>query len=307
MNGKFRLSLLSLALTAALGAASTAGAAETSTGTTSSSSTATSSTLSPGESKVIGKTADTYTAFAGSRTNAENLATGLRQGSEITLTENGTNGGTTTTTFTPPTKPMGHGNVDKALALSSQQLANAGVAQPTAEQIKTSMMGGTITNDAGQSIELQGVLQMRADGMGWGKIANELGVKPGQGYRPAHTASGVTPASGASSNVTTAKGKSGGVHSASSDKQPKSSGVSGQRSGIVTASGASASRGSGHISDKGAEHGSGHVTTSGGNHAGVINASGHGHGVVNAGGGSVSSGHGNGNGGGGGVGKGHLK
>ena len=39
---------------------------------------------------------------------------------------------------------MGHGNV-RAMALSSQQLAKARVAQPTPEQIKTSMMGGTIT------------------------------------------------------------------------------------------------------------------------------------------------------------------
>jgi hypothetical protein len=280
MKGKFQLTLMSFALIAVFSIAAPAGAADTTTSSTTGSTTPTSPPLSPGQSNVIGKTADTYSAFAGSRTNAENLATGLRQGGEITLTETGSNGGTTTTTFTPPTKPMGHGNVDKALALSSQQLANAGVAQPTAEQIKTSMMGGTITNDAGQQVELQGVLQMRADGMGWGQIAHELGVKPGQGYRPAHTASGVTPASGASSNVTTAKGRSGGVHSAGSDKQPKSSGVSGQRSGIVTASGASTGRGSGHISDKGAGHGSGHVTTSGGNHAGVINASGHGHGVT---------------------------
>ncbi|HET6892968.1 MAG TPA: hypothetical protein VFH31_17820 [Pyrinomonadaceae bacterium] len=289
MKGKFRLTLVSFTLSAAFSIAAPVGAAETTTSSPTSSTTSADPTVSRGESKVIGKTADTYSAFAGSRSNAENLATGLRQGSEITLTQTTEDGATTSSAFTPPTKPMGHGNVDKALALSSQQLANAGVAQPTAEQIKTSMMGGTITNDAGQQVELQGVLQMRADGMGWGKIAHELGVKPGQGYKPAHTASGVTPASGASSNVTTAKGKSGSVHSASGDKQPKSSGVGGQGSGVVTASGASASRGSGHISDKGASQRSGHVTTLGGNHAGVTNASGHGNGNTGA------------------VGKGHLK
>ena len=42
-------------------------------------------TLSTGQSNVIGKTADAYTPFAGSRSNAENLAIGLRTGSEITL------------------------------------------------------------------------------------------------------------------------------------------------------------------------------------------------------------------------------
>ena len=163
-------------------------------------------TLSTGQSNVIGKTADAYTPFAGSRSNAENLAIGLRTGSEITLSSSGAHGHSNQTTFTPPTKPMGYGNVNKSLALASQQLAAAGVAHPTTDQIKTSLMGGTIRNDTGQRVTMQGVLQMRADGMGWGKIAHQLGVKPGQGYRPAYTASGVTTASG-KTGVVTAKGK----------------------------------------------------------------------------------------------------
>ena len=141
--------------------------------------------------------------------------------------------------------------------------------------------------------------------MGWGKIAHELGVKPGQGYRPAHTQSGVTSASSAATNVSNSKGKNGGGHFATSDKQPKSSGVSAKHSGIVTASGASASNVTGQ--DKGAGHRTQHLSHAGGKHSGVINASGHGPGVVQSGGGSVSRGHGSGNGGGGGMGKGHFK
>src|SRR5512134_1361192 len=260
MNDQLHLTALALALTAALGLAAPAGAADTSSSTStttsgSTSGTASPTTLSSGQSKVIGKTADTFTPFAGSRSNAESLASGLRTGSEITLTATDTNGQTSSTSFAPPTKPMGHGNVNKALALSSQQLAAAGVAQPTPEQIKAAMMGGTITNDAGQQVEMQGVLQMRADGMGWGQIAHGLGVKPGQGYRPAHTASGVTTAAGTgSAGVVTAKGKQAGTTSEGTGKQSKTTTVSGQRSGsgIVTAGGTSAptvSKGASHRAD----------------------------------------------------------
>jgi hypothetical protein len=103
MKDKSRLTLMSVAIVATLSAAAPAGAAETTTSGTSSS---TSPPLSPGESKVIGKSADSYSAFAGSRTNAENLATGLRR-AEVTLTSTNADGVTTSTTFRPPTKPNG--------------------------------------------------------------------------------------------------------------------------------------------------------------------------------------------------------
>jgi hypothetical protein len=211
-------------------------------------------TLSPGQSNVIGKTADAYTPFAGSRSNAENLAIGLRTGSEITLSSSGVpTPHSGSTTFTPPTKPMGYGNVNKSLALSSQQLAAAGVAQPTPEQIKTSLMGGTIRNDAGQRVTMQGVLQMRADGMGWGQIAHQIGVKPGQGYRPAYTASGITTASGKTGVVTT-KGKQTSTTTAGTGIRPNTIGGSqSSRSGIVTASGAMATGGN-HASGTGSAH-----------------------------------------------------
>jgi hypothetical protein len=279
MDDKFHLTALTVALAIALVLTAPAGAAETTTG----------------QSKVIGKTTDTFAPFAGSRSNAENLAIGLRTGSEITLTGSATN--EQATTFTPPTRPMGHGNVNKALALSSQQLAAAGVAQPSPAQIKTSLMGGTITNDAGQRVDMQGVLQMRADGMGWGKIAHELGVKPGQGYRPAHTASGVTTAS-STAGVVSAKGKQTGSTSAGTGKPSKAiAGSQPSRSGIVTATGASV-QGSAHASSKGSSHRANSLTTAGGKSGSVTQS-----GVVSAAGGSVSSGHG----GGGGLAKGHAK
>lgn len=299
MNDKLHLTALALALAAALGLAAPVGAADGTGSTTSG--TSSTATLSPGQSKVIGRTADTFTPFAGSRSNAESMAIGLRTGSDITLTGTDANGQVTTTTFTPPTRPMGHGNVSKAMALSSQELAAAGVAQPTPDQIKAAMMGGNITNDGGQQVQMQGVLQMRADGMGWGQIAHNLGVKPGQGFRPAHTASGVTTAASTTSpGVVSAKGKQAGTVSAGAEKQPKVATASSQRtgSGIVTAGGGSVSTVS-----KGASHRAEAPTTAGGPSGGVVNAGGHGHGAVSAAGASVS----NGKGGGGGLAKGHAK
>ena len=255
-------------------------------------------TLSTGQSNVIGKTADAYTPFAGSRSNAENLAIGLRTGSEITLSSSGAHGHINRTTFTPPTKPMGYGNVNKSLALASQQLAASGVAHPTTDQIKTSLMGGTIRNDTGQRVTMQGVLQMRADGMGWGQIAHQLGVKPGQGYRPAYTASGVTTASG-TSGVVTAKGKHTSTTSARTGTRSNMSAHSpSSRSGIVTANGAMATRGN-PASGTGSTH---RAPSSGGGSGAVPAGSQTQSGVVSAGGGSLSSGQG-----GGGFAKGHAK
>ncbi|MGH8735385.1 MAG: hypothetical protein ACREVB_17000, partial [Burkholderiales bacterium] len=72
--------------------------------------------------------------------------------------------GTTTQTFTPPTGTMGYGNVDNALALAQASLAQRGITQPTPAQLQASVMD---------------VLKMRADGQGWGQIAQSYGVKLG--------------------------------------------------------------------------------------------------------------------------------
>jgi hypothetical protein len=83
-----------------------------------------------------------YTSLAGSQTNARALVAGLRDGSEIKL-----------------------GNIDIALALAEASLQKQGIANPTPEQLKSS---------------LTSVLQMRADGKGWGEIANSMGFTLGE-------------------------------------------------------------------------------------------------------------------------------
>lgn len=205
---------------------------------------------SKGEAQVSGKISADFTAFAGSGENAANLVNGLRSGTEITLTTPAPGGGVSSATFTPPTGTMGHGNTFISLALARQQLANDGFTQPTAEQIQTSLMGGSFTVGSGpgaRTYTYQGVLQMRSQGMGWGQIAHALNMKLGPvvssikstnaslaaASRPA--TAGATTAAGTDAKGTGGAGKSGvvsaGGGNAGGQKSPQG------KSGIVTGAG----------------------------------------------------------------------
>jgi hypothetical protein len=75
---------------------------------------------------------------------------------------------------------MGWGNLDNSLALAEASLAEHGIHKPTPDQIKAALNGGTITTKSGQTVKLDGVLKLRASGMGWGEIAHKLGFKLGE-------------------------------------------------------------------------------------------------------------------------------
>jgi hypothetical protein len=151
----------------------------------------TTATTAPGQARVSEKFSAPFITMAGSRENATALATALRTGSSATLTyttvaADGTTT-TTTTTITPPTKPMGWGNVRHSLALAQFALARAGVTNPTGEQLQAALQGGSFTTADGTSVTLDGVLQQRADGMGWGKIAQSYGTTMGAVNRGVRT------------------------------------------------------------------------------------------------------------------------
>jgi hypothetical protein len=121
---------------------------------------------------------DRYTTLAGSKQNATSLVTGLRDGKEVTLTD-----GKTTETFTPKTGKMGYGNIDNALALAQASLAKLQLTSPKPTALESALMGGKVTTKSGevtQEVTLKGILEMRADGMGWGQIAQQLGFKLGE-------------------------------------------------------------------------------------------------------------------------------
>ncbi|MFN0317287.1 MAG: hypothetical protein ACKVQA_19875, partial [Burkholderiales bacterium] len=85
-----------------------------------------------------------YTAMAGSKENAQSLVEGLRTGREVTLASDAQ-----TVTFTPPTKGMGNGNVDLALAMARASLAKIGIDNPTPSQLEAALVGGIVTTASG--------------------------------------------------------------------------------------------------------------------------------------------------------------
>ena len=108
-----------------------------------------------------------YTSLAGSQQNATSLVDGLRSGSQVTLTS----ASGQTTTFTPATGKMGYGEVNISLAL--------------AEKLMTTNPNLTLSGALMGTSSTQGILQMRASGMGWGQIANSLGFRLGDVMRSA--------------------------------------------------------------------------------------------------------------------------
>ena len=229
----------------------------------------------------------TYLATAGSADNLANLADGLRTRTPVTLVESNPDGTLSTLTFTPPTRPMGYGNITHTLDYATRDLTAAGIDSPTMEQLHAALMGGSVTNAAGETTQLQGVLQLRSQGLGWGKIAHTLGISPSP-YGKAAPATALSPAATTRSNgITTAAGTRANS-SATAGKSGKS--------GVVTAGGTAAASRSGNAYGHGK---SGIVTAAGGNNAaysGITNGQGGNAGVSGVAAGRVSTAGGSGNG-----------
>lgn len=233
------------------------------------------------DSSYLQRVTPRYQSFAGSNDNLSSLASGLRSGKQITLTGSGEKA-----VFTPPTKPMGYGNVTRSLDLAQRQLAAQGITNPTPNQLQAALTGGTITTPKG-TVTYAGVLKMRSDGMGWGQIAHSVGVHPGMGKSAAAAApsrAGITTAAGGRSAVAVDR-----------SNRPDTAGATGKGQGqsrIATASGGSAnSAATAHANARGLGN-SAAITSAAGAHAGGMNA-----------GGGMGGGHGNAGGGGGGRGK----
>ena len=263
-----------------------------------------SATQNQGQTNVINKISGDFNSFLGSNSNA--VVTGLRNGTPITLTSTSTipsttPGGlptttTTTTAITPPTGHMGFGNVYISLALAKQQLSTLGIAQPTPQQLQAALTGGTITQTTGTgttaattTTNLQGILTMRSQNMGWGQIAQKLGFKVGP------VIAGMKSANQNLANAATTSSKAGATTTASG----KSNGSS--DSGMVSGSGKSHGNSAQDVSNgKGSSDGI--VTASGRgngsnayglNRSGIVTGSGN---AAGSNGGIVSAGGGNGNG-----------
>jgi hypothetical protein len=237
---------------------------------------------SHGETNVTGKISGTFNSFLGSDSTA--VVTGLRNGTPITLTTTtpattpGAAPTVTTTVITPPTGQMGHGNVFISLALAKQQLGQMGISQPTPQQLQAALTGGqitTVTGTTATTTQLNGILTMRSQGMGWGQIAQQQGTKLGpviSGLKNANQ--GITTTSASSTGSQSTSSSSGIVSGSGKSHGNSGQNVSGQdRSGEGIVSGSNRSTPSGNAYGKGIVTGSGQAA---GGNSGITTAGGHG-------------------------------
>jgi hypothetical protein len=221
--------------------------------------------------------------------DSKQVVNDLRNGQWTTTTTDPKTGATTTTTEPLPTGKMGFGNVKISLALAQESLRQQNILQPTSEQLHTALVGGQMV-PGDPNTTTTGILQMRAEGMGWGQIAQKYNVKLGQlmsGKQPASTTTtsatstnttskGITTASGKSSTTVTGKGNGKAFSGSESQENGIVSG-SGRTSGTSSSSGSQGGRGIVSGSNRSMGHTSG-IVTGGGNSGHQYGASGSGHG-----------------------------
>ncbi len=127
---------------------------------------------SRGQSQVAARIAGTVTNLAGSDANALALVNSLHRGTPATLRYS-----SGAITFTPATKAMGWGSVKIALALAQAQLQQLGIAKPDAYQLRAALNGGAVKHGDHATLAVSGVLAMRAKGMSWAQITQDVGTK----------------------------------------------------------------------------------------------------------------------------------
>ncbi|MEO8118615.1 MAG: hypothetical protein ABI606_04740 [Rhodoferax sp.] len=121
------------------------------------------------------KLAAQYSTLAGSTSNADALVAGLRDDTEVKLVGSPS---VPSASFSPATGKLGYGNINIALSLAKADLAKQGITSPTPSQLAAALNGGLVTTATG-TVTMAGVLAQRQTGLGWGQIANAMGVKLG--------------------------------------------------------------------------------------------------------------------------------
>ena len=90
-------------------------------------------------------------AFAGSQTNFQSLVAGLAQGTPVQLVTVLPDGSAQVVTFTP-SGAMTTEQIAQSLEAARQRLIGLGIATPTAEQLATALVGGTVPTALGGSL-----------------------------------------------------------------------------------------------------------------------------------------------------------
>lgn len=112
-----------------------------------------------------------FAGFLGGTEQTRVVVDGLRQGAAFTYVYPDT----PDAIIDPPTGTMGYGNVRIALRLAQGELSTFGIVQPTPDELAAILLGGEI-----DGTPVDGVLALRAEGMGWGEIARQYGMTVGQ-------------------------------------------------------------------------------------------------------------------------------
>ena len=101
-----------------------------------------------------------YSEWAGSRSNAEALVAGLRNGAPVTIVTNSPDRSVSIAGFTPASS-MSYGSIASALAGAQHSLARLGIRKPNAEQIQAALIGGDVVTPEGSTVMVQGALAAR--------------------------------------------------------------------------------------------------------------------------------------------------
>jgi hypothetical protein len=94
-----------------------------------------------GPARVERRLAQSFGPLTGSEEDATRLIRGLRNGDPVMLDDS--------TTVTPPTGRLGYGETAIALSLAQESLTQAGITDPTSEQLQAALTGGSVTNANG--------------------------------------------------------------------------------------------------------------------------------------------------------------
>lgn len=129
---------------------------------------------------MLARIAAGFAALAGGPENALALVASLREGVAVQLVYPAAIPGALPQAIAidPPTGPMEWSDVRMSLMLTRDALTGFGVLRPTAEQLLAALLGGHAAVPGARMVAFRGVLRMRADGFGWGRVASERYQRP---------------------------------------------------------------------------------------------------------------------------------
>ncbi len=115
--------------------------------------------------------ANQYSGWAGSRSNADAIISGLRSGSSITIVTTGADRQVSLAGFSPPAA-MSEGQISSALGNAQRSLSRLGIQRPNAEQIQAALIGGEVMLPNGRTAMIQGPVAVTGMQNNSGQVAS---------------------------------------------------------------------------------------------------------------------------------------